>query len=233
MTGSGVGCRAVLGGRPVGFGSCLRPVRRACFIRGVSIVRSRPRVIRSRAAGIVGSWMAVRDGTGLVHIDRSGASRRYGMLPELSRRGYRPRGCCIRGMAMILGDEVGAILTGECSLLLLSVYRSVAPVAGSGFLGCRGANHHAAASTVIADSVDVHVADVSVVDVSVADDGAVHLYDRGIVTKIVTIPAAAIKSRSCIAVSVVDAAIVADLGTPVAGVPGIATVIPAPVAGSP
>ena len=155
------------------------------------------------------------------------------MLPELSRRGYRPRGCCIGGMAMILGDKVSAILTGECSLLLLGLDGSIAPLAGSGFLGCCRSSHDAAASTVIANPVDVHVADVSVVDVSVADDGAVHLYDRCIVTKIVTIPAAAIKSRSCIAVSVVDAAIVADLGTPVPGVPAITAVIPAPVAGGP
>jgi len=134
---------------------------------------------------------------------------------------------------MVLGGEVSAILTGKGSLVLLRLNGSITPLARSLFLHRCWAGRDAASSTVVADAVHIDVTYIGVVDVGVVNDSAVNMHDRSVVAEFITPPSTAVETVTGIAVSVVHAAVKADLGAPVSGVPEVAVTTPAPVAWGP
>ena len=77
------------------------------------------------------------------------------------------------------------------------------------------------------------VAHYGAVDIGGVNDGGVYIKDRGVIGEAITVPASAVEAVAKVAVAVVDAAIEAYLRRPVTGVPGIASVVPSPVAGGP
>ena len=96
-----------------------------------------------------------------------------------------------------------------------------------------------AAGAVVADVVDI---DDGVVDDYVAIDvdaivvgmpAAIEVDDGAVVEEVVPAPLATIEADAAVAEAVVDATVVADLGTPVALVPAVVTAFIAPVAGGP
>src|SRR6185437_15850263 len=71
------------------------------------------------------------------------------------------------------------------------------------------------------------------VDVGIVDDGAVYVNHRGVIGKLTSAPLAAYKADTHVAVSVVDAAVVAHVHAPVSWVEQVNATRPAPVWGSP
>jgi hypothetical protein len=92
---------------------------------------------------------------------------------------------------------------------------------------------HAAIATVIADAGRI----VIVVDdrgvVGVVNDGHIHVVYGAIVGETPAFPASAEIANSDITESIIYAAIKSDVRSPITGVPEIAPVTPAPVAGGP
>lgn len=101
-----------------------------------------------------------------------------------------------------------------------------------GHLHCCGAGLDAASSAVETYAVP-GVPNDRIVDVRVVNDCPINLDNCGVIAEVVSNPSSAIKSFSTVSETVVDPAVEAYFGTPVAGVPGIATVVPAPVSRSP
>src|SRR5579863_5300278 len=103
-------------------------------------------------------------------------------------------------------------------------------VCGGLFRGCR-ASGNSTISAVIADVV-CGVADYGFV-VNVVNVGDVYVIHRAVVVEGSVIPISTAVAGTTIAVAVIYAAIETDLSAPVAFIPGIRVVAPAPVAGSP
>jgi hypothetical protein len=134
---------------------------------------------------------------------------------------------------MVFRGEVRPVLAGESLLLLLSRHSAIAPLVRRCFLG-RGRTHlDAAPSPVVAHPVHGSVADDRAVNIGVVDHGRVHTHNRGVVTEVAAAPASPVKAHSGIAKAVVHAAIEAYLRSPVARIPEVAAITPAPVARGP
>ena len=139
----------------------------------------------------------------------------------------------MRRLSAVDGVEAVPVFAGVVYLPDLCLRRAEAPLVGCCDLGGGCAGLNAAAAAVIADTVHRYIADDGVVDVRVVDDCPVDVHDCGVVTEITAIPATAVEPLAGVAIAVVDAAVEAYCRAPVAGVPCIYAVIPAPVAGSP
>ena len=97
----------------------------------------------------------------------------------------------------------------------------------------RGRTHrHAARAAVEADAIHPRLVDDRVV-VDVRNVGDVDVGDGAVVVELVSAPVAALKAAAEIAEAVVDAAVETDVRTPIARVPEIETVAPAPVSRRP
>lgn len=95
---------------------------------------------------------------------------------------------------------------------------------------------HAAGAAAVSHVVVVHHGvgiDDCAVDIGGVDVGCIHIDYGGVIGEYAALPLSAGKADAEEAAAVIYAAIVADLGTPVAVVEGIVAVVPAPVAGSP
>src|SRR5581483_9513263 len=90
----------------------------------------------------------------------------------------------------------------------------------------------AAVAAVVADPVHRDVVDHGGV-VGVVDVGDVDVVDAAVVPEVAVAPFAAVVAVAGVAVAVVDAAIEADVRAPVAGVPEVDAVAPAPPARRP
>jgi hypothetical protein len=145
------------------------------------------------------------------------------------RPGYR-RSC---GSAVIALEEVRTILFCHIAMRYLRIYGSHAALAESCFLLCAGARCKAAASAVIADAIDGHIVDDGFIDIHVPNDGCVHATYSGVVVKVVSPPVAAFISVAVVSVTVVHAAVEADVRTPVSSVPKVSTITPSPPAWRP
>lgn len=99
------------------------------------------------------------------------------------------------------------------------------------FFGCRSRSGSTLAA-VIADAVYVHVVNDRL-RVRVMDDRGVYVHDRGVVEKVSALPISALEAGANVSESVVDAAIEADICSPIASVPEIGAVAPAPISRSP
>src|SRR5713226_1018120 len=88
-----------------------------------------------------------------------------------------------------------------------------------------------APAAVKADPVDVVVDDGRVV--GIVNDGDVHVGHRAVVVVVATSPVAAEKADTGVAETVVNAAIEADLGSPIARGPSVKAVFESPIPGSP
>src|SRR5580704_7117043 len=87
-------------------------------------------------------------------------------------------------------------------------------------------------------AIEAHAVDGDVVDDGgVVDVGDVHgsgdVVDIAVVVERTALPVAARVTGADVAISVVDAAIKADMGTPIAGVPEVGALAPAPIARRP
>ena len=139
---------------------------------------------------------------------------------------------------MIDGGELLAILGGLFAMLDLSGHRRNTLLASGGQLRWGGLTGYAARS-VVADIVH-GVVDGGVVDRGVADGAVVdldvavaHVVDRAVVVEAVAIPIPALIASSRIAISIVNAAVVADVPAPVAIVVAIAVAVVSPPSGGP
>src|SRR5580704_16134610 len=90
-----------------------------------------------------------------------------------------------------------------------------------------------AARTAVEAGVNVIVHDYGAVDVDVVHDSFFHMDDCGVVGEAATAPLAANEADTAVPEAVVNAAIEADVGSPIASVPGIYAATPTPVTRSP
>ena len=140
---------------------------------------------------------------------------------------------------MIDGGKLLAILRGFLTMLKLSGHRRNALLAGGGQLS-RGGRTSDAAWAVVADIVHGGVVDGCVVNRGVGDAAVVyrdvaaaHIINSAVVFKPVSIPIATLIAGSGVTVSVIDAAVIADMPAPVAVVIAIATAAISPPSGRP
>src|SRR5579863_8136629 len=137
-----------------------------------------------------------------------------------------------RGRAMIpRGGHLG-VTAGRAGLLHLTGQRRRVLLAGIGFLASSRASLNSA-FTAIKGNVRLVVHDDFAVHVDVPDLSGVHIHDGCVVEESPAAPFAAIKAFTAIAEAVVNATVESDFRAPVAGIPDVNTVSPAPVAGSP
>ena len=101
-----------------------------------------------------------------------------------------------------------------------------------GFL-LRGRTNRHSALPAIERHMRVVVHDYSAVHINVCNLRRVYVHHRSVIKESSVPPLAAIKAVPAISESIVDPAIKTNLRTPVAAVPGINSVIPAPVSRRP
>jgi hypothetical protein len=97
---------------------------------------------------------------------------------------------------------------------------------------CRRASGNSTGAAVVADAVHGGIVDYRRV-VNVVNVGDVHVVHRTVVVKLSVLPTSALIADTAIAKAVIDAAVEADLLTPVAAIPGEGAAAPTPVTGSP
>src|SRR6185312_1169959 len=90
-----------------------------------------------------------------------------------------------------------------------------------------------AAIAAVEARVDAHVRHVYVLDIRVMDHGAVHVHDSGVIGEVAALPASAEEPHAAISEAVVDAAVEADVRSPIALMPDEGASAPAPVTGGP
>jgi len=137
------------------------------------------------------------------------------------------------------GGKLLAILRGLFTMLNLRGHRRNALLARGGQLrGSRLAGD--AARTVVTDVVHCGVVDGRVVNRGVGDGAvvdldvaAVHIVDGTVVVEAVSIPIPALVTGSGVTVSIINAAVVADVPAPVAVVIAIAVAAISPPSGGP
>src|SRR5579863_1623665 len=121
---------------------------------------------------------------------------------------------------------------GGVNVLSLRCGRRSMPLARRRFLSRCGAGGQTPAAPVVADAIDGRVVDdglvVHIGDLHIADIGY-----RAVVAENSIVPASAFESGSGVAETVVDAAVEADLRSPVAFIPHESSAAPTPVAGGP
>src|ERR1700733_9171905 len=77
------------------------------------------------------------------------------------------------------------------------------------------------------------VVDDGAVDIGVVNHGGVHVGDRAVIGEMAAFPASTEESHAHISEAVVDAAIEADVGAPVSGMPSVKSAGESPITGSP
>src|ERR1700722_216844 len=188
--------------------------------RGASIGMAR----RSRCPGSTG--MLRRHGGGVIFAaSRAGRDRRT--AAEITRPGGRSDG----GAPVIRRSKVAAILTCRLLVLRLRGQRGGVLLAAGSFFLRRRAHLNAAASTVIAGGGRV-VDDYRFV-VDMGHVGDAHVGHRPVVEETSAAPLAPGKAHAPVTEPVVDAAVEADVRTPISGVPRVKSPAPAPIAGRP
>src|SRR5579863_4285316 len=117
-------------------------------------------------------------------------------------------------------------------MLVLRGYRRDMPLVGILLLLRRWTGFYSALSAV-KRNVRIVVHDHRVVHIDIPDHGGIHVHDGGVVEEGASTPLSAIKTGAKVSEPVIDAAIEANVWTPVAGIPEIKTVIPTPISGRP
>jgi hypothetical protein len=141
-----------------------------------------------------------------------------------------PRGRRDRRPAMIHRGVQGLVAEGCLTVLALRRGRRMMLLVLRFPLGGRRLGSDAAWAAVKAD-VDVMVDDGLVVDVG--DVNAAEIVDRTVVMERTMIPEAAVIAGTAIAEAVIDAAVEAHVGPPVAVVKDVDAIIPTPIARGP
>lgn len=101
-----------------------------------------------------------------------------------------------------------------------------------GHLLWRGAGLDSAIAAIEAHTV-AGVAYHGTVDIRIVNDGCVHIEDGSVIAEAISIPATTVEAVTVISIVVVDAAVKADFGRPIAFVIPIASFIRCPVSGGP
>jgi hypothetical protein len=106
------------------------------------------------------------------------------------------------------------------------------PAAGNPLLfGCRPGIGSTVAA-VVADAVRARIVDDRLV-VRVMNDRGVYAHDRGIVEELPALPVSALEAIAHVSESIKNAAVEADLFSPVASIPDVNAVAPPPISWSP
>src|SRR5580700_2940423 len=158
----------------------------------------------------------------------SGFGDNYSASAELSGTS-RGRDC---RTPIILPRKQSAVLAGGMFLLNLRSDRRSVPFPGIRFLLCTGTSSYAALAA-IESYVRVVVYDHRAVNVDVGNVDRVHMHHGGVIEEMAAAPFAAAKARAKVSEAVINAAVKSDLRAPVAGIPYVQTIVPAPVPGSP
>ena len=87
-------------------------------------------------------------------------------------------------------------------------------------------------AAVVADAVHARIVDDRLV-VRVMNDRGVYVHDRGVVEELPSLPVSALKASAHVSESIKNAAVEADLLSPVASVPDVNAVAPSPISWSP
>ncbi len=212
----------VSGGRTVaGLGCFFSTIFRRTALRGAIFAGTFPgMILTSRRAGFFRRHL--RDAISSTRGPRSD----YASPAKLSGPGGGGDG----GAAVIGGGEQRAILAGGVFLLALRGDRRSVGFVGETFLLGGGTDLH---STLSAVEGHVRVVDDDRLVIDVGDVGDVYVGDGAVVEEVAFAPLATLEAVAAVAEAVVDAAVEADLRSPVAFVEGVDAVIPSPVAGSP
>ena len=178
---------------------------------------------RSRTRGNV--WLDPRSGLGS-----------HGAVLQLSDvcRWLRHGG--MSGNSMIRRSKISLVLLGNLHMLLLSRSRLQVRLAGEGLLlRCRSRAYSVWAAVEAGVSVvdDGGVIDDGLIDVDVPDHGGVHVYGCGVIGENAASPLTTGEAAATVAEAVVHSSVVADLGSPVAFIEGVNSVVPAPITWGP
>jgi hypothetical protein len=164
-----------------------------------------------------------------------GRARRRGALFYFSGRHdalagefARPRGCRDRRASMIDRRQKRLIRARGFFVLDLSGRGRHMLLMREGFLFVRGPGRGAASAAVEARSGRVGVDDDGLV-VDVGDPDTAEIVDGPIVGEHPVVPVSTLVTFAAISVAVIHAAVKADMRSPIACVPGIGAVLPAPV----
>ncbi len=136
--------------------------------------------------------------------------------------------------AVILVEELLVILDGHLACLDLGVDGRCVVLGTRSEFSRTGSNINAAATTVVADAVydPAAVANIvvdHVVAVDVMDDVDVDVGHSAVVVEVMILPVAAEVADTDVAEAVVDAAVEADVGPPVAVMEGVTAAVVTPV----
>jgi len=129
--------------------------------------------------------------------------------------------------AASLGSKLRGIRRRLTGMLDLRGYRRGAPVTHDGQFLRRGPRVDSTAPTVIAGAAAVIVRHRIFIDI--VNDRSVHIRDRGVVVNAVVVPVRALIAAARISEAVINAAIIADVRTPVARVPMVIAIIETPI----
>jgi hypothetical protein len=132
---------------------------------------------------------------------------------------------------VVLRGELGAVLHGGVNDLTLRRECCEALLTGGGDFVRAGTVIQSATAAVVTDTGVVDDGDI--VDVDIAHDGHVHAGDGAVIEERTAVPVAAFVTDAAVAVAVVDTAIEADVGAPVAVMKEVTVINEAPVAGGP
>ncbi len=156
----------------------------------------------------------------------------FGRYYSLTAKLAGLRSCSDGRFALVHGRQEGVVGTGSPLMLgLQRGCRRVLPACRCLF-GCRRASGNSTGAAVVADPVHGGIVDNRRV-VNVVNVGDVHVVHRTVVVKLPVLPTSALIAGTAIAKAVIDAAVEADLLTPVAAIPGERAAAPTPVTGSP
>ena len=157
-----------------------------------------------------------------------------GCLRDVRRRAGRTWDSSLGWSAMILRKGLLRVVHGLLADGGLRGHGSrMALTHGSHFLRSR-LYGDAASSAVVADAIGrlhaiVHIINDDVMLVDVVDDVDVHVGDGAIVVEVISLPIATEETEADVTVAIVNAAIEADMGTPVAAVEHIVAAVVSPV----
>ena len=118
-----------------------------------------------------------------------------------------------------------------CRLLATQLFRRGADFVGVGHrlsLFCVRLRLYSAISTVKARTVSVNILLERVIDVGVMDDSFIHVRHSGVVLEVVSLPSTAPVAVSGVAITVINASVKTDMGSPVTLVKCISAVVPTP-----
>jgi hypothetical protein len=140
--------------------------------------------------------------------------------------------CSCRG-AMIALIEVSAILLCHVLVCDLCVHWTHTSLSEGRLILRSSTCGNAASSAVITYAIDSDIVDHGSIHINIADNCGVHAADGCVVVKAVSAPIAALVAISVVSKTVIHATVEADMRAPIAGMPKVATVTPAPPSRSP